>query len=95
MFVVTCLPSLAPIALHLEEAADLKLRSEGESYFNYFIWDAKSDGRHTKQVSKYYCSVYSKFVIKLTNLLKNRFWCSLICWHSSQCCQSMKGSQQS
>ena len=30
--------------------------------------------------------------MKLSNLFPNRFWCSLICWHSSLWFQSMKGS---
>jgi len=32
----------------------MKLKCEADTYFNYFVWDVKKDGRHPKQVIEHF-----------------------------------------
>ena len=41
---------LATIDNFLCNQVDRKLRADGDSFFNYYVMDVKSDGRHSKQV---------------------------------------------
>ena len=42
---------LALIEHFLDNQVELKLRVDGDSFFNFYVLDVKSDGRHSKQVS--------------------------------------------
>ena len=41
---------LASIEMSFDQV-DNKMRADGDGFFNYFIMDLKSDGRHSKQVT--------------------------------------------
>ena len=43
---------LTSIENFLDNQVDLTLKADGDTYFNYFVMDVKSDGRHSKQVTK-------------------------------------------
>ena len=42
---------LASIEHLLDNQVELKLKVDGDSFFNFYVMDVKSDGRHSKQVS--------------------------------------------
>ena len=42
---------LASIEHFLDNQVELKLKADGDSFFNFFVMDVKSDGRHSKQVT--------------------------------------------
>ena len=42
---------LASIEHFLDNQVELKLKADGDSFFNFYVMDVKSDGRHSKQVS--------------------------------------------
>ena len=42
---------LALIEHFLDNQVELKLRADGDSFFNFYVMDVKGDGRHSKQVS--------------------------------------------
>ena len=42
---------LASIEHLLDNQVELKLKADGDSFFNFYVMDVKSDGRHAKQVS--------------------------------------------
>ena len=42
---------LASIEHFLDNQVELKLRADGDSFFNFYVMDVKSDGRHDKQIN--------------------------------------------
>ena len=68
----------------------VEAQCEADTFFNYFVWDVRSDGRHSKQVNILFQCVncYHFPILSIRVCLNIRYLCSLICWLARVWCLS-------